>query len=263
MPFGSSSSKPSFAVPGQQPFKPVIIHKSSNLPFFEDDTLAKLINSAEIGVNYDSDGSESTAPETSNRNFTPLEYKIDHYLNVPNFIVVNKMKKEIAQSMPKPKLNHLLNFWLENFSGFPELVIFFQYLQYHIEIFKLVDCLTLKTYHSLIDAVVQREPMFQLINHLVANIPLMCQYKFLIYDDNYPDFIFVNSELLDIQIYPLASGLPTSVMYLFYKKRRWIISDLKKEFRDCSDAEFYRQLNNFLNDRPDLVMLESSKPKGN
>uniref|UniRef100_A0A914YYT9 Uncharacterized protein n=1 Tax=Panagrolaimus superbus TaxID=310955 RepID=A0A914YYT9_9BILA len=101
MPFGSSSSKPSFAVPGQQPFKPVIIHKSSNLPFFEDDTLAKLINSAEIGVNYDSDGSESTAPETSNRNFTPLEYKIDHYLNVPNFIVVNKMKKEIAQSMPK------------------------------------------------------------------------------------------------------------------------------------------------------------------
>uniref|UniRef100_A0A914QWJ4 Uncharacterized protein n=1 Tax=Panagrolaimus davidi TaxID=227884 RepID=A0A914QWJ4_9BILA len=40
-------------------------------------------------------------------------------------------------------------------------------------------------------------------------------------------------------------------------KREWLISDLKKEFSDCSEAEFYRQLCNFLNDRPDLVMLQS------
>uniref|UniRef100_A0AC34FIY4 Uncharacterized protein n=1 Tax=Panagrolaimus sp. ES5 TaxID=591445 RepID=A0AC34FIY4_9BILA len=263
MPFGSAASKSSFVVPGQQPFKPVTIHKSSNIPFFKDDTLKKLIHSAEIGVNYDSESSESSASEkeTINHKFAPLEYKIDQYLNVPNFAVVNDMKKQIAQSLPKPKLHHLLNFWLENFSGFPELVVFFQYLQYHIENFSLVDCLEFKKYRSLLNAVIRREPVFQSIEHLVANIPLMCKYKFLIYDDNYPDFIYVNPELLNLQMFPLASGLPSSVMYLFQRQRKWIISDLKKEFRDCSDTEFYRQLNNFLNDRPDLVMLESPKPK--
>uniref|UniRef100_A0A914Z9B5 Uncharacterized protein n=1 Tax=Panagrolaimus superbus TaxID=310955 RepID=A0A914Z9B5_9BILA len=114
---------------------------------------------------------------------------------------------------------------------------------------------------KLIEAVIRREAVFQSINDLVGNIPLMCRYKFLIFDDNYPELIQVNSDLLDLQMFPFATGLPSCVMYLFHKQRRWLISDLKKEFPKCLDVEFYRQLNNFVNDRPDLVMLESPKHK--
>uniref|UniRef100_A0A914QUN2 Uncharacterized protein n=1 Tax=Panagrolaimus davidi TaxID=227884 RepID=A0A914QUN2_9BILA len=154
-------------------------------------------------------------------------------------------------------VNHLLNFWLENGFPFSDFVVFFQYLYYHVERLGCVDTLSFKTYEHLVDAVVRREHIFQSRHGLVSNIPLMCQYKFLILDDNYPEYILINPELLKLQMYPLIGGLPTAIMYFFNVKRKWLISDLKKEFSDCSKSEFYRQLCNFLNDRPDLVMLQS------
>jgi hypothetical protein len=259
--FSSSSTKPSMIVPGQKLFKPIISHKPSNANFFEDANITKLINAAEIGVNYDSDSSDSSTPEVSTRVFTFLEYKLDQYLNVPNYAVVHEMKDRIAKSTPPPRVNHLLNFWLENGFPFSDFVVFFQYLYYHVERLGCVDTLSFKTYEDLVDAVVRREHIFHSRHEHVSNIPLMCQYKFLILDDNYPEYILINPELLKLQLYPLIGGLPTAVMYLFKDKRKWLISDLKEEFSDCYEAEFYRQLCNFLNDRPDLVMLQSPRPK--
>uniref|UniRef100_A0A914PWY6 Uncharacterized protein n=1 Tax=Panagrolaimus davidi TaxID=227884 RepID=A0A914PWY6_9BILA len=166
-----------------------------------------------------------------------------------------------SKSLP-PRVNHLLNFWSENDFHFSDLVIFFQYLYYHIERLGCVDTLSFKTYEDLVDAVVRREHIFHSRHELVSNIPLMCQYKFLILDDYYPEYILINPELLKLQMYPLIGGLPTAVMYLFKVKREWLISDLRKQFSDCYEAEFYHQLCNFLNDRPDLVMLQSPRPKG-
>uniref|UniRef100_A0A914P6X1 Uncharacterized protein n=1 Tax=Panagrolaimus davidi TaxID=227884 RepID=A0A914P6X1_9BILA len=208
-----------------------------------------------------SENHSSATPEVATRVFTFLEYKLDQYLNVPNFAVVHEMKDRIANSTPPPRVNHLLNFWLANGFPFSDFVVFFQYLYYHVERLECVDTLSFKTYEHLVDAIVRREHIFQSHHELVSNIPLMCQYKFLIFDDNYPEYVLINPELLTLQMYPLVGGLPTAVMYLFKDKRKWLISDLRKEFSDCREAEFYRQLCNFLNDRPDLVMLQSPRLK--
>uniref|UniRef100_A0A914Q3H2 Uncharacterized protein n=1 Tax=Panagrolaimus davidi TaxID=227884 RepID=A0A914Q3H2_9BILA len=170
-------------------------------------------------------------------------------------------KTSTKSKTPPPRVNHLLNFWLENDFPFSDFVVFFQYLYYHVERLGCVDTLSFKIYEDLVDAVVRREHIFHSRHEHVSNIPLMCRYKFLIFDDNYPEYILINPELLKLQMYPLIGGLPTAVMYLFKIKREWLISDLIKGFSDCSKAEFYRQLCNFLNDRPDLVMLQSPRPK--
>jgi hypothetical protein len=251
----ASSSRPAT---GQQQFiNPSISHKPSNVPLIEDASLiSRLMEQAEIDA---ADSDSDSSPEISVGSLMPLEYKIDKFLNVPNYEVVSRMKNQIAKSMPQREFNHLINFWAENFKGFPEFVVFFQYIQYHIERKRLDGRLTFRLYQHLVDAIDRREPIFQGIYELVSDIPLMCRFRFLLYDDNDSDFIYVNPAVLKLQMFALAGGLPSAVMHLFKKQRRWLITDLKNEFSNCEPNEFYRQLCNFLNDRPDLILLEAHK----
>ena len=120
--------------------------------------------------------------------------------------------------------------------------------------------------------IIKQEPFFKNIHHLVSDLFLMSDLKFLLPRKYSFDPIMVNPDLLNLEMIPLAPGLSSSVMFCLSKKNPWHIYDLRKEFTTYSDegfnhdilneAEFNKQLINFINDRPDLVMLVASDPSG-
>ena len=103
----------------------------------------------------------------------------------------------------------------------------------------------------------------------------MSNLKFLRHQKSSSDPILINPELLELKMIPLAPGLPSSLMYCLTKKNPWLVNDLRHELNYDDDGmsrtktsiivdeeEFNKQLMEFINDRPDLVVLIANDPTG-